>query len=81
MVLMNLARAGARELVCVCHISLTLRTLTDLIDTLHVLSQRYKKAVSLYNKLIYVNYFILLVLLQTKHTVLSFLCSFRCIGA
>ena len=28
MVLMNLARAGAREFVCVCHISLMLRTLT-----------------------------------------------------
>ena len=41
---------------------------TDLIDTLHVLSQRMrdtKKVVSLYHKLIYVNYFILLVLLQT----------------
>ena len=85
MVLMNLARAGARERVCVCHISLMLRTLTLMWQTLLILymcwARDTKKFVSLYHKLIYVNYFILLVLLQTWHTVFSFSCSFRCIGA
>ena len=42
MMLMNLARAGARELVCVSHFTDVKDT--DLIDTLHVLSQRYKES-------------------------------------
>ena len=47
MVLMNLARAGARELVCVSHfidVKDTETDLTDLIDTLQVLSQRYRES-------------------------------------
>ena len=47
MVLMNLARAGARELVHVSHftdVNDTDTDVTDLIDTLHVLSQRYKES-------------------------------------
>ena len=53
--------------MCVSHFTDVKDTdtdVTDLIDTLHMLSQRYK-VVSLYHKLIYVIYFILLVLLQT----------------
>ena len=47
MVLMNLARAGAREFVCVSHFPDVKDAdidVTDLIDTLHVLSQRYKES-------------------------------------
>ena len=49
MVLMNLARTGARELVCVCvshftDVKDTDTDVTDLNDTLHVLSQRCKES-------------------------------------
>ena len=47
MVLMNLARACARELACVSHFTDVKDTdtdVTDLIDTLHALSQRYKES-------------------------------------
>ena len=42
---MNLARSGARDLVCVSHFTDVKDTDTDVtdIDTLHVLSQRYKE--------------------------------------
>ena len=49
MVLMNSARAGARELACVSHFTDVKDTdtdVTDLIDTLRVLSQKYKVIIS-----------------------------------